>query len=72
MRQLVEHRNTVLHGSVVIKHGVHPTVKARKDKIELTPNELSKLIGRIDSAIERLPPAYFDFMDAVYKARAAK
>lgn len=71
-KRLVVDRNAVLHGSLTIRRGEHPTVQAKKDKVELTPSKLSELVGRIDSAIDGLPPAYFGFMDAVCKARAAK
>jgi len=72
VKQLVEDRNTVLHGLLTVKRGEHPIVQAKKNKVELTPNKLSELARRIDAAIDGIPPAYFDFMDAVYKVRRAK
>ena len=72
VKRLVEDRNTVLHGSLTIRRGKLPIVQAKKNKVELTPNKLSELVRRIDSAIDGLPPAYLDFMDAVYRARGAK
>ena len=63
-------RNTVFHGSLIIKAGQPPTIQA-KQQMELTPNRLSELVRQIDDTLHALATAYFAFMDAVYKAREA-
>lgn len=72
VKQLNNDRNTVLHGSVTIKRGKHPIVQARKGKIKLTSQQLSKLVRRIDPAFHGLLSEYYAFMDAVYTARAGE
>jgi hypothetical protein len=54
MKTLIDHRNTVLHGSVTIKRGQNPIVEA-KTSLELTPNKLSDLIGQDRSCHRRVP-----------------
>ena len=70
-REIIDKRNAVIHGELTIKHGKRPTVRSKTATVELGPNDLSVLVQQINRATDGLVAAYYDFMDAVYQARAA-
>jgi len=70
-KQLIGSRNTIVHGSLIIKRGARPIVQSKGEPVELSPDRLSELARQVDLATDGLTTAYYDFMDAVYRARQA-
>ena len=70
-KRLIDNRNTVVHGSLIIKRGARPIVQSKEQRVELSPDKLSELARQIDLATDGLTTAYYGFMDAVYRARQA-
>lgn len=70
-KRLIDNRNTVVHGSLTIKRRERPIVQSKEQRVELSPDKLSEMVREIDRVTDGLATAYYDFMDAVYKAREA-
>jgi hypothetical protein len=74
-KTILSERNTVIHGELTIKHGERPIVQLRKAQnspvVVLSPGALSVLVQKISRTTDGLLTAYYDFMDAVDKARDA-
>ena len=69
---ILKERNTIIHGELTIENGKRPRVHLKKSTVELSPQTLSELVQKINRATDGLLTTYYDFMDAVYKARDAK
>lgn len=73
VRKIIQERNVVIHGEVIVKRGERPTVRSKNQPVvDLSPSALSLWVQEIDRASLGLITAHTDFMDAVYKARAAQ
>ena len=70
--KLLKKRNAVIHGEVTIKRGERPCIQSKQSTVELSPEALSVLVQEADRATADLLAAYYNFMDAVGKAREAR
>jgi len=70
-KRIIDERNAVIHGELTVKRGERPSFRSNKLTLDLSSNDLAALVQKIDCASLGLITAHTDFMDAVYKARAA-
>lgn len=72
VREVIHERNAVIHGDLTVKNGERPIIRLKKQTVELSPKALSVLVEKIERVSIGLITSHTDFMDAVYKARAAR
>ena len=71
-QRVIEHRNTILHGSLTHQEGQPLSMQLRKKSVPLSKPELSKLVLESNKVVPRLSRAFTEFETAISKAREAE